>query len=138
MKSRNWKGFVYEHVVVLEQKLGRPLKPGEVTHHKDGNRSNNHPGNLDVMQNSAHASHHNDRKPRSDCIICGKTVATPHNRYCSYKCYRFAMRKVNRPSKEELRLLLNQKSYRAIGRQFGVSDNAIRKWAKSYGLLQGL
>ena len=135
MRSRNWKGFVYEHIVVLEEKLGRPLQAGEVTHHEDENRSNNDPDNLSVMQKGKHASHHNDRKPRSDCIICGTTVTTPQNKYCSYKCYRLAMRKVDRPSKEELRLLLNQKSFRAVGRQFGVSDNAVRKWARSYSLL---
>lgn len=40
----------------------------------------------------------------------------------------------NRPSKEELLELILNKSFRQIGKDFGVSDNAIRKWCKSYDL----
>lgn len=45
----------------------------------------------------------------------------------------------NRPSKEELLKLLETNSYLAVGRMFGVSDNAIRKWlkAKEYGSCVG-
>ena len=43
-------------------------------------------------------------------------------------------RKVERPSKEELSQLLLESSFSAIGRTYGVSDNAVRKWCKSYGL----
>jgi hypothetical protein len=38
-------------------------------------------------------------------------------------------------SKEELETLLKENSYCAIGRMFGVSDNAIRKRAKKYGII---
>lgn len=41
----------------------------------------------------------------------------------------------NRPSKDELEEMLKETTYKAIGRKYGVSDNAIRKWAKSYKLL---
>ena len=41
-------------------------------------------------------------------------------------------RKVERPSIDELKLLVKNKSFVEIGRMFGVSDNAIRKWCKSY------
>lgn len=34
------------HRVVAEQKLGRPLEPWEVVHHKDRNKLNNDPRNL--------------------------------------------------------------------------------------------
>lgn len=42
----NAKGYVYEHIVVMEQKIGRRLRRGEVIHHIDGNQSNNDPDNL--------------------------------------------------------------------------------------------
>ena len=44
----------------------------------------------------------------------------------------FNQRKVERPSIDELKLLVKNKSFVEIGRMFGVSDNAIRKWCKSY------
>ena len=39
-------GYVYEHILVMESKLGRRLKPDEVVHHIDKNKQNNSPDNL--------------------------------------------------------------------------------------------
>lgn len=39
----------HTHRIVAEQMLGRPLKPGEVVHHIDGNKRNNNPENLMVF-----------------------------------------------------------------------------------------
>ncbi len=49
----------HEHRIVAEIKLGRKLKPGEVVHHIDEDKRNNHPDNLIVFENqAAHAKHH--------------------------------------------------------------------------------
>ena len=42
-------GYVYEHILVAESKLGRPLYENEVVHHIDGNKLNNSPDNLMVF-----------------------------------------------------------------------------------------
>ncbi len=46
----------------------------------------------------------------------------------------FNQRRVERPSKEELSRLLQESNFTAIGKTYGVSDNAIRRWCKAYGL----
>lgn len=42
------------------------------------------------------------------------------------------LRKVSWPTKDELIKLIKNNSYCAIGRIYGVSDNAVRKWCKKY------
>lgn len=48
----------HEHRVIAEQKLGRPLKRGEIVHHKDENILNNDPSNLQVMTQAEHMRLH--------------------------------------------------------------------------------
>ena len=70
------------------------------------------------------------------CPICNNNFITYNKKmkYCSYDCSSFAKRKVKRPDREELIYLIKIYPMTAIGRQFNVSDNAIRKWAKSYNI----
>ena len=49
----------HTHRVVAELKLGRPLLPGEIVHHIDGDKRNNAPENLAVYDSQAeHARYH--------------------------------------------------------------------------------
>lgn len=42
------------HVLVAEGMIGRPLKPNEHVHHKDGNKKNPHWSNLLVLKDEIH------------------------------------------------------------------------------------
>ena len=50
---------VKQHRWIAEGILGRPLKEWEDVHHKDGNKLNNSPENLEVIEHGEHTSHHN-------------------------------------------------------------------------------
>jgi transposase-like protein len=41
-------------------------------------------------------------------------------------------RKVERPPYDQLLREIEQTSYLAVGRKYGVSDNAVRKWIRFY------
>ena len=142
-RANPW-GLVYEHILKAEEILGRSLKDGEVVHHIDENRANNAYNNLLVFHDKAnHTRFHKLNCPdealeqlEDGSYICNNTkVICPicgsfkdHKANLCLNCYNLLQRKVNRPSREELKQLIRTKSFLAIGKQFGVSDNAIRKW----------
>ena len=84
-RANTW-GYVYEHILVAEKKLGRPLRKGEIAHHKDRNPQNNAPDNIHVFpSSSAHQAHHikeriekkiralgGDPLSQRYCITCGE------------------------------------------------------------------
>ncbi len=71
-------------------------------------------------------------RPRLDyglCEVCERPLVRK-GRCCSTRCAGLASRKVKRPTKRELARLLKKHSFCGVGRMFGVSDNAVRKWLK--------
>ena len=66
------------------------------------------------------------------CRICGKEV-TRGKDLCA-ECANKQRRKVERPSKEQLLEEIATSSFLAVGKKYGVTDNAIRKWCRAYGL----
>lgn len=131
------RGKVYFHRHVASFKLGRWLKPNEVCHHIDGDKANNDIENIVVITHSEHAQAHglgvDVERCKRPCEQCGKM--TVNKRFCSYPCSHVGTRKATRPSQSQLKEDMINLSWCAMGRKYGVSDNAVRKWARGYGLL---
>lgn len=83
-----------------------------------------------------------EREPRV-CLHCGALFTPKYetNRYCSQMCGvhskadrapRPERRKVPRPPYDQLMTDLKSMSMLAVGRKYGVSDNAVRKWIRWY------
>ena len=62
------------------------------------------------------------------CSVCGIQIY-PGSTHCKIHAMELR-RKVERPEKQELRKLVDELGFVAVGKMFNVSDNAIRKWLK--------
>jgi len=56
--ANSW-GYVGEHRLIMENKLGRKLRHGEIVHHIDFDKINNNPNNLSIFNShSEHKEYH--------------------------------------------------------------------------------
>lgn len=139
-------GCVYEHIIVAEEKLGRLLNDGECVHHINKVRNDNIKENLIVFKTIAdHTAFHQGCEieligdvyiakthKNNICPNCGEHKDYKA-KYC-LNCRNIARRKVERPNKEMLLDLIKAKTFAQIGKMYGVSENAVRKWCKLYNL----
>jgi hypothetical protein len=148
----NADGAVYVHVIIAEEKLGRYLLPEEVVHHRDLNKLNNNPNNLMIFaSNSDHSRFHANgcdestlslnengvyvcEKREYICIDCGEEI-TRYGLRCK-KCAAIHERKASRPTQTELlNMILNHNgNFTKVAKEYGVSDNVVRKWCDSYNM----
>jgi hypothetical protein len=81
-------------------------------------------------------------EPR-ECLRCGEKFRSRSRfqKYCSRYCgsrydrhglVRPGARRVVRPPYEHLVAEVQETSWSAVGRKYGVSDNAVRKWVRAY------
>jgi len=74
------------------------------------------------------------------CVHCKKKFKPRkiEQKYCSIKCRSLFSYGIEgeRPNKEQLKKEIETMSWCAIGRKYGVSDNAVRKWAKKHKLIK--
>jgi len=116
-------GYVYEHIIVAENKIGRSLRDGETVHHIDGNRSNNNLKNIFVcIDRGHHATLHRMINATKDigtptglkCKFCGQYDSPenlyvpknggPHHRECFNQYYRKYLQEKNTARRRNTRV----------------------------------
>lgn len=134
-----------EHCTQGEEWRGRRM--ALILDHVNGISTDNRLENLQIVCPNCAATldthcGRNPGRPR-ECLSCGQAFlpGSRTQRHCSQTCgghseaserAQFAARRVERPPYEQLRHEISTASYVAVGRRYGVSDNAIRKWVRQY------
>ncbi|MGZ4270154.1 MAG: HNH endonuclease [Solirubrobacteraceae bacterium] len=121
---------------------GRPM--GLVLDHVNGVRDDNRLENLRMLCPNCNATLETHcgrqllRRAERRCEHCGEAYRPSKRgqRFCSRRCgvrhNAPDLRRAGRPPYEQLIREFEATSYLAVGRRYGVSDNAIRKWVAAY------
>jgi hypothetical protein len=125
---------------------GRPMSL--ILDHINGVADDNRLENLQIVcPNCAatldtHCGRQNRIREERRCEHCGESFVRKHRsqRFCSRRCNlaapraerSLAARRVERPPYEQLVAEVAAEGWSAVGRRYGVSDNAVRKWVRTY------
>lgn len=144
LTNTSGRSTLYVHRLVYRTFVG-VIPSGKEINHIDHNKSNNNIDNLELVTRSENLKksvlfYGNKLRPRCKC--CGKKLGyDAKSVYClscrkqkNIKMCNTKLHKYSHPTKEQLWKLIKEKSFVEIGRIYSVTDNAIRKLAKSYGL----
>lgn len=119
--------------------LGKPLVCQ--LHHKNGNNRDNRLENLQILCPNCHSqtdtycgNHNKTEKEKNYCECCGRELKTKYARHCN-SCAAKQRGKIAITKEDFIELLKHHKCNRTqMAIELKVSETAIRKWCKVFGL----
>jgi len=102
--------------------------------HANGDPTDHRLANLRLLcpncssQLPTHAGRNSRKSPVWTCSLCGGAVSKGSTRCVA--CAHKASRRVQRPDRDFLVKAVERDGFEAVGRRFGVSGNAVRKWLR--------
>jgi len=149
LKARLYQAGIKQPVCELcgQDEIWQGKRMSMILDHINGDATDNRLENLRLVCPNCNATletHCGRNKPRGRppiaCAWCHETfrAANAKQRFCSRACAAAhsapLRRQAERPPTKELLQLVQERGYETVGRMFGVSGNAIRKWLKAYGV----
>jgi len=138
----NKSGKVYYHRHVYSVKIGKWVDKSYHIHHKDGDKTNNTPSNLEAISPRNHNyRRHKERgfivRKVKNCPCCNeKFISTEDRKCCSQSCASSLRNKElkNKIPEDRLKELVWIKPTTEIAKEFNCSDVSIAKLCKKYGI----
>ena len=135
-QTDNYCGKNKEKIELNEEELVEALKSSNNIHQaliKVGKTDGNwYPKVRQIMKKHGIEFAKETANAKKPCPKCGKLIKKGSS-LCE-ECYHIEERTCARPKREELKNLIRTKNFCAIARDYGVTDNAIRKWCKAENL----